>query len=46
LASILLHVLTEFENSADPPNEGLVPEPKQTALQAIDRHANDGLLRE
>ena len=46
LASILLHLLTEFENSADLPNDGLVPDPRRQALHAIDRHANDGLPRE
>lgn len=46
LASILLHMLTEFKNSADLPNEGFVPDPKRPALHAIDRHAKDGLPRE
>jgi hypothetical protein len=42
LAPILLHVLTEFSNSTDLPNEGLAPIPQRQALPDIDRLANDG----
>jgi hypothetical protein len=46
LASILLHLLTEFSNSTDLPNEGLAPIPRRQASPDIDRPANDGVPRE